>query len=174
MQDWLAHTYALGGIFVSIVGAFLTVFFSREARDAADKATSAAEAARVAADAARARILNVDLLFETTKISGLVDELHVIIGHKGWALVVDRANRIADSLSSIVVQTEPILSEESRAQLAKASTHFRSIATVADKTVMDANVPVDAKKLRKLVGEQKEPLLIAIEQLRTTARLENV
>lgn len=174
MQDWLAHTYALVGIFISFVGAYLTVMFAREARDAADKATSAAEAARFAADAARARVLNVDLLFETTKVSGLVDELHVIIGHKTWALVVDRAIRIADALSSIVVQTDQILSEENRGQLAKASTHFRSIATAADKSVMDEHATVDAKKLRKLVGEQKEPLMIAIEQLRNTARLENV
>lgn len=88
--------------------------------------------------------------------------------------MVDRAIRIADALSSIVVQTDQILSEENRGQLAKASTHFRSIATAADKSVMDEHATVDAKKLRKLVGEQKEPLMIAIEQLRNTARLENV
>lgn len=174
MSLWLSHTYAILGILVSLVGAVLTVIYAREARNAADRATTAAAAAKEAAEAARARIFNVDLLFEATKLSGIVDELHANIGHRAWSLVVDRANKVADTISSITIQTENILTDDARANLAKAGTHFRLIASTADKAVFDSSTDADPKKFRKILGEQKQAIVVAIEQLRSTARSDDV
>jgi hypothetical protein len=170
LPNWLSHTYAIVGIVVSLIGTALTIIFARAARDSADQAVVAASAAKEAAEAARVRMLNVDLLFETTKIAGMLDELHGTIGQQTWFLVVDRANRACDEINSVIMQTQHVLDEETRANLAQAGSQLRTLAATADRAAFEKSYEPDVRRFRRVVSQQKEIVVVAIENLREAAR----
>lgn len=154
---------SIGGTVLSLCGIFIAIH-------QAVKAKNAAEAAKNAADNARSKILNVDLLFDVTRVVGLMDELHGLIGQRAWILVVDRANRICDSIHSVNLQAEGALTKDLRGKLTLASSQVRILATAADKAAVSEGADPDLRKYRKILVSQKAPVLEAMEYLRNSAR----
>jgi len=163
VPNWLTHTYAIVGILVSALGAWLTIRYANEARRSADAAKDAAEMASTAANEARAQIKSIDWVLHfgdmTSTIVGMLDRLN---SAADWVKISSDCTRLRSMAAVASTSTDSVSDEELRKRLKTAPTQFASVANEADKRVRNSDGDADIIKMRKVLSGQHETFSLAL------------
>lgn len=148
------------GNIASVIGAILTIFFSWSA-------SNSSKLSRQASEQTKKLLQSVDLLSETNRLLGRVDDLLFRLEHQAWIVVVERATDLRISTAAIISQSDDTFSLDTKQRLGEAVNQFKNIASGADRVAQgSARVP-DAARYRRIVSDQKETLVLAAQELKT-------
>ncbi|WP_159087022.1 hypothetical protein [Loktanella sp. Alg231-35] len=147
------------GTIASVVGAVLTVFYSRRAKGSADNA-------QIAATEARNQISSVSVLSELNASLVQIDDLSRQIGSSSWELVEERATSLRNRVVPIVRQKSELFTIDTRKDLVQLVSHMREIGEEADLVRFTNRKAPSQAKLLKIVRDQKEVLIVAISEMK--------
>lgn len=149
------------GDLASVLGVCLTVYFSWRAKRSADLAKEAAQSTK-------SRLQSIDLLVELNRLHGRVDDLNLRIDGAAWPIVNERATDLRVSIAAIVSQNDLPFSKEVIEKLSIAVNQFKNMAATADKAIASPNSATDSLRLRRVVSDQKETIVLALQEIKTS------
>lgn len=147
-----------GGL-ASVVGAILTIFFSRSA-------ARAAGAARIASDQTRQKLQSIDLLSELNRLIGRVDDLMIRLETSSWVVVAERATDLRISVAAIIAPQDVLFTDEIVQRMAESISQFKNIAAGADRAMRPDSKNPDVARYRKIASDQKETLVLAMQEVK--------
>jgi hypothetical protein len=147
------------GNLASVFGAALTVFFSLQA-------ATAAKSARLASEATRGKLQSIDLLSELNRLNGRIDDLLYRLETNAWPVVSERATDLRVSIAAVIANNDGFFSREIIERMTLSVSQFRNIASGADRGNHPEQKTPDAIRYRKIVTDQKETLVLALEEVK--------
>jgi len=159
---WLVEEHL--GTSASIVGAWLTVLYARRAKSAADNASHVAQATKDQL----ASVSVLTLLNDGLRLAG---DLNQRVADENWELIEERASSLRLLIASMVKANEELFSADLQPKLIQLTAQMTNLASEADKVRFNGRKPPDQSNIRRLVKDQQEVLLMAIEEVK--GRLES-
>lgn len=145
------------GTIASILGAILTVIFSI-------KAKTAAESANEASKITREQLGKMSILTVLNDCLRLASDLNERLASENWEIIAERATSIRLVMSPMLTSNPEFFTEDLKNKLIQLVGQVKDISTEADKVRFNDKKKPDASRLRMVVSDQREVILIAIEQ----------
>jgi hypothetical protein len=145
------------GTLASVLGAILTVVFSMRAKSAAE---SASEAAKLTKE----QLGRMSILTSLNEGLRIASDLNERLASKNWEIIAERATGLRLIISPLLTSNPDFFSEELNDNLVQLIGQVKDIAGVADRVRFNSSKEPDTTRLRRIVSDQREVLLIAIEQ----------
>jgi hypothetical protein len=151
------------GNVASVVGAVLTVVYSKSAKKSAD-------AAKVAATNAKARMVAIDWVVQFGEIVSQIDDLLVRVSHEAdrRRTSVDFA-KLRSKVAICLSWDSPTADGSIKKKILRSSTQISSIATQIDNHHADPMKSLDIPRINKILSDQRELYAIALDRAKNIA-----
>jgi hypothetical protein len=151
------------GNVASVIGAVLTVVYSRSAKKSAD-------AAKTAATNAKARMVAIDWVVHFGEIVSQIDDLLIRVSHETdrQRASVDLA-KLRSKVAVCLNWDSPITDENIRKKILRSSTQISSIAVQLDNHQADPTKSLHIPKINKTLSDQRELYAIALDLAKSNA-----
>lgn len=158
--SWLSTNW---GNLASIVGAGLTIYYSRQAKSSADDAKNAAVQART-------RVQTIDWVVQASEMISLIqDLLHRIDNNVDWSRASNDISKLRASAARCLGVGSPMLSSSNIKQLRKAPTQFAGLSNLIDCRDEPNSEPLNIPRIRRLLSDQLENYTVALDHVRQSA-----
>jgi len=170
LENWVEHLFLyvlpILGAVASVVGAWLTIRYSKAAQ-------SAAVAARSASQETRRQVYRLDSLYVISEASRLMSDLGNRIESKSWEMVEERSSSIRLLILPIADLLRKELSLESSVRLSDLLAQLQQMSQTASKVRYSEIKEPSVGKMRRLMDTQKETLTVVMAELKAVVGGEN-
>lgn len=169
MPDWLSHIYAISGIIISAVGAWLTIIAARQAKRAANDAKTSADLAASASNEARARMRSIDWVLHFGSMASTISALLDRLDEKAdWVRVSSECTGLRSG-AAIAVQSPAVRDDDLLKKIKLSPRGFATVSSIADQKIADRTSIVDIVKVRKILSDQHGIFSLALQNARDHA-----
>lgn len=148
------------GTIASVIGAVTTIYYSRRAK-------SAAVAATLAATETRAVVSKLSMLAEFNEMIRQLEDIRRRLDTKNWELIADKCSNLRVLLSPITADNEEYFSSDVFSRLVELHAQIKNLEQTADKQHFGAKVEPNLARIRSILSDQKETLMIASAEINT-------